>query len=60
MIGPKFGLIVELDQFQTVFVLLAERIRPVVVLIEYAELHRITFFPDRIDRVAAPAVIPSS
>src|SRR6476620_5117138 len=42
MVGPETGAIVEFDQFQTVFILLAERIRPVVVLIEYAELHRTT------------------
>ncbi len=42
MIGPKSGLVVELDQLQTVFVLFGQRRRPAVVLIEYAELHRTT------------------
>src|SRR6266704_2321786 len=42
VVGSKSGSIVELDQLQTVFVLFAERIRPAVVLIEYAELHRTT------------------
>src|ERR1019366_10090616 len=41
--GPKSRQIVELDQFQAVFILFAERIRPVIVLIEYAELHHTTF-----------------
>jgi len=39
VVGAKSGSIVELDRLQTVFVLFAERIRPAVVLIEYAELH---------------------
>jgi hypothetical protein len=43
VVGPKSRQIVELDQFQTVFILFAERIRPVIVLIEYAELHHTTF-----------------
>jgi len=40
--GAESGPIVELDQLQAVFVLLGERTGPVVVLIEYAELHRTT------------------
>jgi hypothetical protein len=43
VVGPKSGLIVEFDQFQTVFVLFAERIGPTIVLIEYAELHHVPF-----------------
>ncbi len=39
VIGAKSGLVVELDQLQAVFVLLAELVRPAVVLIENAELH---------------------
>jgi hypothetical protein len=40
MVGAKSCLIVELDQLQPIFILLGERIWPVVVLIEDSELHR--------------------
>ena len=42
VIGAESGAIVELDQLQSVFILFGERIRPVVVLIEYPELHGTT------------------
>ena len=52
VVGAESGAIVEFDQLQPVFVLFAERIWPVVVLIEYPELH-CTTHPKRFP---APAV----
>src|SRR4051812_28076235 len=40
MIGSKAGAVVEFDQREPLLVLLGERIRPAVVLIEDAELHQ--------------------
>src|SRR3954468_15172036 len=40
MISAKAGAVVELDQREPLLVLLGERIRTAVVLIEYAKLHR--------------------
>jgi hypothetical protein len=42
VVGPKSRGIVEFDQSQAVFVLLAELIRSAVVLIEYTKLHHTT------------------
>ena len=42
VIGAEPGLVVKFDQLQPIFVLFAELVWPVVVLIEDAELHRIT------------------
>jgi hypothetical protein len=52
MVGAKAGAVVELDQLETFFVLFAERIWTVVVLIEDSELHFTTpstSFPARRD-----------
>ena len=51
VVGAKSGAIIEFNQLQPVFVLFAERIWPVVVLIEYPELHCTT----RPKRFPAPA-----
>ena len=44
VVGAESSLIVELDQLQPVFILFAERIWPVIVLIEDSELHHTTPF----------------
>jgi hypothetical protein len=41
VIATEACLVVELDQLQALFVLLGKWVRPVVVLVEYAELKRI-------------------
>ena len=41
MIGAEAAGVVQLDQLEAVLILLMQRIRPMVVLIEYAELQRI-------------------
>jgi hypothetical protein len=42
VVGAESDAIVELDQLQPVFVLFPEQVWPVVVLIEYPELHGTT------------------